>query len=107
MTAGMLAPKSDKADGKNPHETIKHYYNCDMNEREEFLPTSSLPIIDPALISQQRALEEIVARRDTAMAIKINETLHNASSKDRFFFAVGFCELIDGCGGVHGQDHPD
>ena len=44
-----------------------------MNEKGEFLPAASLPSIDPALLSHQKVLEEIVARRDTAMASKINE----------------------------------
>ena len=103
----MTAPQADNAGGNNPFEKIKHYYNCDMDERGEFLPTASLPVVDPTLIDQQKYLEEIIARRDTAMARKINETLHNASSHDRFFFAVGFCELIQRCDRVHGQNWLD
>lgn len=96
MTAGMLGPlpPTEGTTGKNPFETIKHFYNCDMDERGEFLPQPSLPVIDPSLIERQKTLEEIVARRDTEMAKKINETLHNASRNDRFLFAVGFCKLI-------------
>lgn len=80
------------ASGANPVEAIRHFYNCDMNEPGEFLPSSSLPPIDPSVVSYQQRLEEIVARRDSAMASKINQTLHQSSSKDRLFFAVGFCK---------------
>jgi hypothetical protein len=70
---------------------MKRTYNCDFNFPGEFLPpVPQMNIPDRALLAFKQRLDEIVHRRDTAMAKTINKVLKEALPNDRFFFAVGY-----------------
>ena len=75
---------------KQTIEEVKRSYNCDFNQREEFLTPSTTQVEDKSLLAFKQRLEEIVGRRDSSMASTINNLLRAASPKDRYFFAVGF-----------------
>ncbi|CAF1477960.1 unnamed protein product [Adineta steineri] len=79
-------------------EEIKRTYNCDLNSPEELYTPTTAHTDDKALLAFKQHLEEIVGRRDTRMAQKINDLLKEKSANKRFFFAVGFAHLMSPTG---------
>ncbi len=61
-----------------------------MNFPGELFPPTPMNFMDSTMFAFQQRLQELVGRRDTKMAEKIDGLLREQSPDKRYFFAVGF-----------------
>jgi hypothetical protein len=87
-----MTDNGDKFSPPNEHtqEEMRRVYNCDLNYPGELFPPPPVNIPDKTLLAFKQRLEEIVGRRDSNMAQKINSLIRGASPTNRFFIAVGY-----------------